>query len=67
MTQAELATVENGLSTSSKTQPTTPTENKPWDFPLKLLILFIEALGRSSEDYYVYLPLAGEPRNRADA
>jgi hypothetical protein len=69
MTQAELATVENSLSTSSKTQPTTIAvkEGKPWNFPLKLLILFIEALGRSSEDYYVYLPLAGEPRNRADA
>jgi hypothetical protein len=67
MAQAESA-VENSVSTSSKTQPTTTTlkESKPWDFPLKLLISFVEALGRSSEDYYVYLPHASEPRNLED-
>jgi hypothetical protein len=66
MAQAESA-AENNRSTSSKTQPTTTLkESKPWDFPLKLLISFVEALGRSSEDYYVYLPHAGEPRNLED-
>jgi len=68
MAQAESA-VENNRSTSSKTQPTTTTlkKSKPWDFPLKLLIWFIEAAGRSSEDFYVYLPRASEPRNLEDA
>lgn len=66
MTQAESATVENSPSTSVKTRTATitPKKRKPWHFPLKLIISFVEALGRSSEDFYVYLPLAVEPRNR---
>jgi len=67
MAQPESA-VENNVSTFSETQPKTTTlkESKPWGFPLKLLIWFVEALGRNSEDYYVYLPHAGEPRNLED-
>jgi len=38
-------------------------ESKPWDLPLRLLNGFIEAMGRSSEEFYVYLPLADEPPN----
>jgi hypothetical protein len=44
--------------------PNTPAQttkkNNPWHLPFKLLISFIEAMGRSSEDFYVYLPLADE-------
>jgi hypothetical protein len=64
MTQIELAAVEEGPSIFVKARPTASKESKPWHFPLKLLISFVEALGRSSEDFYVYLPLALEPRNR---
>jgi len=39
-------------------------KSTPWHFTLKLLILFLEALGRSSEEFYVYVPLAIDPRSR---
>jgi hypothetical protein len=66
MTQNELATVETSCSNSveARSTTTTPKENKAWHFPLKLVIAFVEALGRGSEEFYVYLPLALEPRNQ---
>jgi hypothetical protein len=66
MTRIELETVEESPSTSVETGPTTTTrkESRPWHFALGLLISFVEALGRSSEEFYVYLPPAVEPRNR---
>jgi hypothetical protein len=65
--QEDLRPVETSQSTSVKTGLTTTTlrDSKPWDFPVKLLISFLEGLGRSSEElFYVYLPLSDEPRVR---
>jgi len=55
--------VESSQNISVEAGPTTSKlkESKPWDLPLRLLTLFIESLGRGSEEFYVYLPLADEP------
>jgi len=61
MPQAE-PTVEESPDTSVKARPTVaPRKTNPWHLPIRLLISFVEALGRSSEEFYVYLPLALEP------
>ena len=36
-------------------------KSKLWDYPLRLIVSFVEALGRGSEEFYVYLPLADAP------
>ena len=65
MMQEDLRTVESSQNTSVKSRPTISSKHrKLWDFPLKLIISFIEALGRSSEEFYVYLPLADDPKSR---
>ena len=53
------------MRTKSKANAATAAAKKsePWHFTLKLLILFLEALGRSSEEFYVYVPLAIDPRS----
>jgi len=60
-TQEGLGTVESSQNTSVESGPT--NDSKPWDLPLRFFSLFIEALGRCSEEYYVYLPVADEPKN----
>ena len=60
MAGAECATAENNPPASVQVRPmaTSHKKNVLWHFSLRLLIAFIEALGKSSEDFYVYLPLA---------
>ena len=58
-------TAESGRNIPVKAEPTSVKvkESKPWDLPIRFFISFIEALGRCSEDFYVYLPLADRPEN----
>lgn len=58
MTQVEMA------EGSSSPHVQTRKKNNPWHFPLKLLVSFIEAMGRGSEEFYVYLPLADEIKDQ---
>ena len=61
MSLPESTGVENP-DTSVTARPTVESKkSNPWRFPIRLLISFLEALGRSSEELYVYLPLALEP------
>jgi len=67
MADVKSATIEGGPNIPMNIPPTAPRKGKPWDFPLRMIISFVEALGRSSEEFYVYLPLAHRPRNSEDS
>lgn len=63
--QEEALPGENTQNVPAEAEPAAAKleETKPWNLPLRLFNGFIEALGRSSEEFYVYLPLADEPPN----
>jgi len=54
MIQAESARIEDGISAKTGPIVTTPKQNRAWHFPIKLLVSFVEAVGRSSEEFHVY-------------
>jgi hypothetical protein len=60
MAQVESEMVETSvnISPSLKSTITAPSGSKVWHFLLRCVISFLEALGRSSEEYYVQLPYA---------
>jgi len=64
MVEAESTAIEDRPDISVNVTPITPRSGKPWDRPLRLIIAFVESLGRSSEEFYVYLPHAHQPRSR---
>jgi hypothetical protein len=64
MAEVESATIEGGPNIPVNITPTRLWTGKLWNFSLRLIISFVEALGRSSEEFYVYLPLAHQPRDR---
>jgi len=55
-----LEIADDGRSTPAQTTK----KDNAWLLPFKLLISFIEAIGRSSEDFYVYLPLADQIKDQ---
>jgi hypothetical protein len=61
ITQEDLGTGESDTSIKAKADASRISGRKPWDLPVRFLVSFVEALGRSSEYYYMYLPLADEP------
>ncbi|HXZ89442.1 MAG TPA: hypothetical protein VEG61_00140 [Candidatus Dormibacteraeota bacterium] len=56
MTPPAGAKSENPSNDSVTTVGTTASQGRLWRFTLRLIISYLEALGRSSEEFYVYLP-----------